>query len=40
MTAPSDKQPEPSGTEQAREVAKAYADDLGEIIKKLRKKLQ
>jgi hypothetical protein len=32
------KEPEPSRTEQARKVAKAYADDLREIIKKLRKK--
>jgi hypothetical protein len=30
----------PSRTDQAREVAKAYADDLREIIKKLSKKLQ
>jgi hypothetical protein len=43
MTEPSDKkpadEPEPPLTEQAREVAKAYADDLREIIKKLRKKM-
>ena len=44
MTEPSDKkptkEPEPSPTDQAREVAKAYGDDLRENIKKLRKKLQ
>lgn len=44
MTAPSAKKPakdpEPSRTDQAREVAKAYADDLREIIKKLLKRLQ
>jgi hypothetical protein len=34
------KEREPSRTEQAQEVAKAYADDLRGIIKKLRKKLQ
>jgi hypothetical protein len=43
MTALSDKKPaagpEPSRTDQAREIAKAYADDLREIITKLRKKL-
>jgi hypothetical protein len=44
MTEPSAKKPAkepgPSRTEQAREVAKAYADDLREIIQKLRNKLQ
>jgi hypothetical protein len=43
MTALSDKKPaagpEPSRTDQAREIAEAYADDLREIITKLRKKL-
>jgi hypothetical protein len=44
MTAPPDnkpaEEPDPSRTQQAREVAKTYADDLREIIQKLRKKLQ
>jgi hypothetical protein len=42
MTALSDKKPaagpEPSRTDQAREIAKAYADDLREIITKLCKR--
>ena len=43
MPAPSDKKPDkkpkPSRTDQAREIAKAYADDLREIIEKLRRRL-
>lgn len=44
MTAPSDKEqdkePRRSRVDLAREIVKEYVDDLSEIIKKLRRKLQ